>query len=173
MEIHRMVTQPQLVVFFSSTKRIRSRTIHGTEFRFVLIKREHFFGTTKHWATKQESVDVSDPERTILDGLRQPEYCGGVTEVAQGLWMRREDIQVSKLVDYTLRLGVGAVVRRIGYLLELYELAPARELERMLKALTPTYVPLDPLLPKEGPHLRRWRIQVNIPPEELKRARET
>jgi predicted transcriptional regulator of viral defense system len=33
MEIHRMVTQPQFAVFASSAKRLRSRTLHGTEFR--------------------------------------------------------------------------------------------------------------------------------------------
>jgi predicted transcriptional regulator of viral defense system len=173
MEIHRLVTQPQLAVFASSTKRIPNRTIQGTEFHFVLIKRNHFFGTTKHWVTKQEWVEISDLERTILDGLRQPEYCGGVTEVAKGLWMRHKDIQVSNLVDYALRLGVGAVIRRLGYLLELYALAPANELARLQKTLTPTYVPLDPMLPKEGSHVARWRLRVNIPFQELKGVRET
>ena len=173
MEMHRMVTQPQLAVFASSTKRIPNRTIQGTEFHFVFIKRNHFFGTTKHWVTKQEWVEISDLERTILDGLRQPEYCGGVTEVAKGLWMRRKHIQVSKLVDYALRLGVGAVIRRLGYLLELYALAPANELTRLQKTLTQTYVPLDPMLPKEGSHVARWRIRINIPAEELKGVRET
>jgi predicted transcriptional regulator of viral defense system len=47
MEIHRMVTQPQLVVFSSSTKRVPSRTLNGTEFRFVLIKPNQLFGTTR------------------------------------------------------------------------------------------------------------------------------
>lgn len=173
MEIHRMVTQPQLVVFFSSTKRIPSRTIGGTEFRFVLINVKHLFGMTKHWATKQEAVDVSDLERTVLDGLRQPEYCGGITEVAKGLWMRRQDVQVPRLVDYALRLGIGAVIRRLGYLLESQALAEPHELERLQKALTLAYMPLDPMLPKEGPHLARWRIQVNVPPEELKKVLET
>jgi len=41
-----------LAVFASSTKRIPNRTIQGTEFHFVFIKRNHFFGTTKHWVTK-------------------------------------------------------------------------------------------------------------------------
>ncbi|MGO9268950.1 MAG: type IV toxin-antitoxin system AbiEi family antitoxin domain-containing protein [Terriglobia bacterium] len=72
----------------------------------------------KHWVTKQETIDISDPERTIIDGLRQPDYCGGVTAVAQGLWMRHRDMQVAKLVDYALRFGIGAVIRRLGYLLE-------------------------------------------------------
>ena len=173
MEIQRMVTQPQLVVFASSAKRIRSRTLHGTEFRFVLIKPEQYFGTTKHWVTKQENVQVSDLERTIIDGLRQPEYCGGVTEVANGLWMRHGDMEVSKLVDYALRINIGAVVRRLGYLLELYRIAPEGELSRLRKSLTAAYVPLDPMLPKEGPHLRRWRLQLNTTAEELEAVRTT
>jgi predicted transcriptional regulator of viral defense system len=171
MEVHRMVTQPQLAVFASSPKRLRSRTLYGTEFRFVFIQPEHYFGTAKHWVTKQESVEISDLERTIIDGLRQPEYCGGVTEVAKGLWMRHQDMQVTTLVDYALRLGIGAVIRRLGYLLELYALAPEDELSRLRKALTATYVPLDPMLPKEGPHLRRWRLQLNITPQELETIR--
>jgi predicted transcriptional regulator of viral defense system len=173
MEIHRMVTQPQLVVFASSLKRIRSRKLHRTEFRFVLIRPEQYFGVVKHWVTKQETIDISDLERTIIDGLRQPEYCGGVTEVAKGLWMRHQDMRTAKLVDYALRLRVGTVSRRLGYLLELYAIAPETELARLRGSLTATYAPLDPMLPEEGPHLKRWRIQLNISPRELEAVRAT
>ena len=94
-----MVTQPALAVFASSTKRIPSRTLQGTEFRYVSVKPHQFFGTMNHWVTKQESVEVSDLERTVIDGLRLPHYCGCITEVAKGLWMRREDVHASKLID--------------------------------------------------------------------------
>ncbi len=171
MEIHRMVTQPQLAVFASSSKRLRNRTLQGTEFRFVYVQPEHYFGTMKHWVTKQESVEVSDLERTVIDGLRQPEYCGGVTEAAKGLWMRYQDMQAKKLVDYALRMATGAVIRRLGYLLELYRVAPERELARLRDALTETYAPLDPMLPGEGTHLRRWRLQLNVTPQELESVR--
>lgn len=166
-----MVTQPQLVVFASSPKRLRKQTVHGTEFRFVFIKTEHCFGAMKHWVTKQESVDISDLERTVIDGLRQPEYCGGVTEVAKGLWMRHQDMQAARLVDYALRLGTGAVLRRLGYLLELCAIAPESELAGLRNALSETYAPLDPMLPGEGTHLRRWRLQLNITPQELESVR--
>ena len=173
MELHRMVTQPQFVVFVSSTKRIPGRTLHETKFRFVLLKPDHFFGTTKHWVTKQESIEISDLERTIIDGLRQPEYCGGVTDIAKGLWMRRADMKIQKLLEYATCLNVGSVKRRLGYLLELYGLATEEQLRAFRKSLTDTYVPLDPLLPREGPHLAKWRLQINISPEELQAARST
>lgn len=168
MEIHGMVTQPQLVVTVTSPKPRRSLTALGVQFRFIRCQRRHLFGLTEHWATKQEKVRVSDPERTIIDGLKQPEYCGGVTEVAKGLWMRRQGLKVQTLVGYAKRIRVGAVVRRLGFLLETYELAEAPELERLRSGLTETYVRLDPVLPAEGKRLRRWRLQLNVGPDELR-----
>lgn len=173
MEIHRMVTQPQFVVFTSTTKRVRNQILRSTEFRFILLKPNHFFGTARHWVTKQESIEVSDLERTVIDGLRQPEYCGGITEAAKGLWMRHRDMQVEKLLDYAFHLGIGAVVRRLGYLLELYAIASEGDLAKLQKSLTETYVSLDPMLPREGPYLKRWRLRVNISPQELEAVRET
>jgi predicted transcriptional regulator of viral defense system len=173
MEIHRMVTQPQFVVFASSTKRIHRVTVQRSEFHFVLIKLNHFFGTTKHWVTKQESVNVSDLERTIIDGLFHPDYCGGITEVAKGLWMRRLDMKAATLVDYALRLKVGAVTRRLGYLLELYGIGSEAEWSPLRASLTASYVALDPLLPKEGKRLKRWRVQLNVSSEELQGVRGT
>ncbi|HEX9704914.1 MAG TPA: type IV toxin-antitoxin system AbiEi family antitoxin [Gemmatimonadales bacterium] len=168
MEIHGMTTQPQLVVMVSTPAPRRSVTALGVEFRFVRCQRRHLFGLTEHWVTKQEKVRVSDLERTIIDGLKQPEHCGGLTEVAKGIWMRRQDMNVDRLVQYAKRIGVGAVVRRLGFLLETYEMAAAPVLDRLRTGLTATYVRLDPILPPEGKRLRRWRLQLNVDPEELR-----
>lgn len=168
MEIHGMVTQPQLVITVSTPKPRRAVTVLGVQFRFVRCQRRHLFGLTEQWVTKQEKVRVSEPERTIIDGLKQPEYCGGMTEVAKGLWMRRHDLQVDKLVAYAKRIRVGAVVRRLGFLLETYEMAEEPDLERLRRGLTATYARLDPVLPAEGKRLRRWRLQLNVDAEELR-----
>jgi predicted transcriptional regulator of viral defense system len=167
MEIHGMTTQPRLVVLVSTPKPRRPVTALGVEYRFVRSRRKHLFGLTEHWVTKQEKVRVSDLERTIIDGLKQPEHCGGLTEVAKGLWMRREDVKADRLVQYAKRIGIGAVVRRLGFLLETYEMV-APDLDRLRSGLTETYVRLDPVLPAEGKRLRRWRLQLNVDPEELR-----
>ncbi len=168
MEIHGMKTQPQLVITVSTPKPRRPLSALGVEFRFVRCQRRHLFGLIEHWVTKQEHVRVSDPERTIIDGLKQPEHCGGLTEVAKGLWMRRQDLQVDKLLAYAKRMKIGAVVRRLGFLLETYEMAERGDLERLRRGLTATYARLDPVLPAEGKRLRRWRLQLNVDPEELR-----
>jgi len=168
MEAHQMVTQPQLVVYVTAVKPLRSRSIMGTEFRFILGKKKHLFGIEEHWVTKQEKVRVSDLDRTIIDGLRQPEYCGGITEVAKGLWMQRERVGPERLVAYAIRLGIGAVIRRLGFLLELYEIGTNKTTAALRDHLTSTYVPLDPVVPKQGKHLHRWRLHLNVEPEELR-----
>ena len=171
MEIHQMVTQPRLVVYVTTPKPIRPRTIGGTEFKFIRCRRRDLFGIVPHLVTKQETVQVSDLERTVIDGLRHPEYCGGLTEVAKGLWIQRERVRMPKLVEYALRLGVGAVIRRLGFLLECYEVGPPDAVEALRRRLTSTYVALDPGLPREGRYLRRWRLLLNVSPDEVRAVR--
>ncbi len=162
-----MVTQPQLVIYVSAPRSVRPRMVLGTEFRFVRCKPDHVFGVTEHWATKTETVRVSDLERTVVDGLKQSEYCGGFTEVAKGFWMRRDDIDPDRLADYALRLGVGAVVRRLGFLLDVFEVDAPHALDRLRDRLTASYAILDPMLPEEGEFLARWRLRLNVEPEEI------
>jgi len=168
MEIHGMVTQPQLVVHVTTPAQHRPIRIMGTEFRFLATGRDGFFGLADHWITKQEKVRVSDPERTVIDGLRMPEYCGGLTELAKGIWIRKPDLKAGRLVDYALRMNVGAVTRRLGYLMELYDIGTSEDRDRLRNLLTDTYSSLDPLLPAEGKYLRKWRLRLNVSPDELR-----
>jgi predicted transcriptional regulator of viral defense system len=173
MELHRMVTQPRLGIFVSTSKRIMDRVMHSTEYKFIYIQPEQIFGTVPHWITKQEQIVLSDVERTVIDGLRRPEYCGGITEVARGLWMRHVDMKVEKLILYATRLKVGAVIRRLGYLLEIYHLASPAHLDQLRNGLTRTYDLLDPLQPAGGRHVNRWRLRLNVPADELDSVRRT
>lgn len=168
MDLNRMVTQPQLTVFVTSPKAIRPRTVLGTEFRFVRCKPEDMFGIVEHWVTRTERVRVSDLERTVIDGLKQPEHCGGFTEVAKGYWMRRDDMDPRKLVEYALRVQVGVVVRRLGFLLETFESPALPDVERLRAQLTSSYALLDPLMPAEGRYQSRWRLRLNVEPDELR-----
>ena len=167
MQIHQMVTQPRLVVSASVLKPRRPVHVLGAEFQFIHTPKKYFFGVTDHWATKEAKVKVSDLEKTVIDGLRQPEYCGGLTEVAKGLWMRHQDMNHDRLIEYAKKTGIGAVIRRLGFLMELYKIGIAKNLEALHNTLTEAYMRLDPLLPAEGKFLRRWRLQLNVSSEEL------
>ena len=170
-EIHRMVTQPVPTTHVSCTRRLRPQTVGGYRFGFTRVRDAQLFGTMSHWVDGGRRVVVSDPERTIIDGLRRPALLGGVTEVAKGLWMRDGAVNVGLLVEYAVRLGVGAVVRRLGYLLELYGMADTGALDTLRAPLTGAYRLLDPLMPNEGRYLSQWRLRLNVSPEELDAVR--
>lgn len=173
LELHRMATQPTFTIYASCVRPLRAQTVGGYDYRFIRVAQQQIFGLTKIWVTKERAVTVSDVERTIIDGLRQPLYAGGVSEVAKGLWMKRSNLSVATLIQYARRLNIGAITRRLGYLLELYELADATTLDALRHSLTATYQRLDPVLPASGPHVARWRLQLNISPEELRAVRST
>lgn len=97
----------------------------------------------------------------------RPTYCGGFTDVAKGLWMCRENIDVGKPVDYALRLEFGAVIRRFGYLLETFEMCNAAQLERLRRRLTASYAILDPLLLAEGGFISRCGLRFKVKPGEI------
>jgi predicted transcriptional regulator of viral defense system len=167
MELHRIVTQPQFTIYVSSSLRKPSRIIHGYEYHFVTVKPEHVFGLAQIWVTKQQAVVVSDVERTIIDALRQPQYAGGIPEVAKALWISKSKMSVSRLIEYATRFRSGALTRRLGFLLELYQMAGSEQLEPLRSTLTDTYHRLDPTLPKSGSFQARWRLQLNLSVEEL------
>lgn len=170
MDIHKMLTQPQLTIYVTTLRIIPRQQIAGIDFRFPRIPKSRFFGTTSHWADPTHSVVTSNIERTVIDGLKDPDYCGGILEVAKGLWMRRTDVDLKRLVEYALRLDIGAVVQRLGFLLEFWELPAPNEIARLRRRLTNTYVLLDPGLPSAGKFQRRWRLRLNLTPKELQAA---
>jgi predicted transcriptional regulator of viral defense system len=91
-----------------------------------------------------------------------------VTEVAKGLWMRRADLDVARLIEYALRLNVGAVMGRLGFLLEVYGIGTAAERERLREHVSGAYSPLDPLMPPQGRYTGRWHLRLNVDPEEFR-----
>lgn len=172
-ELHQMVTQPSLVVYVSSLKMMRPRIISGTEFRFVKCKPDDLFGLTEIWVDKNEKVCVSDLERTLLDGLKLPGYCGGMIEVAKAFSIKHDQINPQKIIDYAIRLNIGAVYRRLGYLMELYQIGDQIHRDYLKTKLTNTYQLFDPDLSREGHHIIKWRLRLNISEDELVAIRGT
>jgi predicted transcriptional regulator of viral defense system len=168
LEVHNMLTRPVTSVTVTTVRRLLNRTVLRVPYRFVVARPETLWGFAPVWVMPEEQVQVSDLERTILDGLARPDLCAGVSEVATGLWMRKDDLDWEKLASYAHRLGNQAVAKRLGYLLELYGLAPENVRNSLLDLVGASYALLDPMLPEEGRRLSRWRLRINLNPDSLK-----
>lgn len=167
MEIHKMTIQPISKVFVSTPQRKKEVSALGALFHFVYLTPCRIWGLTTDWATPSEKVHVSDLERTIMDCLNNPRLCGGLSEVARGIYSRRSDFDPTKLLEYAERFGSIAVVKRLGLLMELFDLDPGA-VDRLRHMLNASYTLLDPSLPPRGKYMSRWRLRMNIDLGELK-----
>ncbi len=131
----------------------------GAVFTFVRVAPTRFFGTEPVWIGEAR-VTVTDPERTLIDGLSKPQYCGDFAEVLQAFQVRLANLELDRIIDYAVRLD-GATAKRLGWVLEHLGLASAR-LERLLSIPVKGYRTLDPTGERRGPCDKRWMIQVNL-----------
>jgi predicted transcriptional regulator of viral defense system len=63
-------------------------------------------------------VDITDRERTVLDLIVRPELYGGIRAASEIMEGALAQIDLNQLVTYALRYDVGAVIKRMGWLLE-------------------------------------------------------
>lgn len=144
---------------------------------WVVLREDRFdWGRERHWIGNQ-TIWISDPERTVLDGLHLPRHIGGVTEVAAVLVRAWSTFDHARLLEYVDRFGIEAVRRRLGFVLEAVSLPGAVDTAQQLHATLSTSrrspVILDPSLPVEGPIDRRWGVRVNVDRTDLMAAGRT
>ena len=140
---------------------VRGRT-SGVPFHyhFVQVKPERFFGFEKIWIGEAQ-ITMTDPERTLLDGLSMPQYCGDIAEVLHAFEVRGSQLNVTRIVDYARRLD-SAAAKRLGWVLDRQSIARP-QLQPLLDLPIKGFRRLDPTGPRKGPYNKRWMIQENLP----------
>ena len=168
-DIHQLATQPSFNVYVSSTHRRKNINLGGSPVHFVWMPAKRFFGYETRDVGGVRLV-VSDLERTLLDGVSIPAYCGGIVEVAKAFFIAKTRLNAGKLIEYAHDLQKGVVLRRVGFLMELFDLLDRAALDKLAASLPTGYVKLDPDLPAEGQYTSRWGVQLNVTREEIKNA---
>ena len=145
----------------TTAKRIKNGyPVGDTIYHFVQIKPERYFGVEKVWIGETR-VTLTDPERTLLDGLSMPQYCGDFAEVLHAFEVRGDTLDVDLIIRYACKLDT-ATAKRLGWVLQLQSIDPAR-LDPLLKLPIKGYRKLDPNGPRKGRCNSRWMIQENLP----------
>ena len=141
-------------------------TLAGVTYQFVPLTRKKFFGFEDIWI-QDKKVRMAGREKMLIDCLDRPDLCGGFVEATKGLWNSRNELNFSLLVRYALRMGNGAVCKRLGYLLEFFKLGMPANLHRLKRGIRTGYSLLDPTLTGTGRYLSQWNLRVNVRPDDL------
>ena len=164
---HGFTEQVPMTVFVVTTKRLRDRTILDIRYRFVALNKRKFFGFEAE-PISNNKVNISDKEKTLADCLDHPEYCGGISEVVKSLWNAREEISIEKLVNYSVKMGNSAILKRLGFLVELLKIDISKKvMEKIRLHLKKGYVVLDPLERAHGNYSTRWALVINVSEDRL------
>jgi predicted transcriptional regulator of viral defense system len=148
-------------VLVSTSRRPRDRqpVIGGIPFRLRTVAEREFFGLRKVWRGRMQ-VRVTDPSRTILDLMADPVLGGGLrssTDMLRAYLVSKELRNVPQLLQYADTLAVGAVFKRLGYLLARFAPEETDAIDRCRGALTQGNAKLDPALPAER-LVTAWRL---------------
>jgi predicted transcriptional regulator of viral defense system len=162
MNYHGLTEQLPREIYIATDHRVSGtrRASLGFTYRIISLPPARLFGLRTEWVN-ESPFEITDLEKTLLDGLMLPQYVGGVGTISQALahsWPRFDE---ARLYDYAVRIGVSAVVKRLGFLLEALRVGNPETLRRSVELAT-GYPLLDPTLPAVGPHSRRWGLRVNV-----------
>ena len=162
LNFHSFTEQIPSTVFIQTVSRKKSqdKTIFGINYKIVKVKNQKFFGF------QQETIDdsgvfITDREKTIIDCLDKPQYCGGIIEAAKAI--KSGNYDTKKVVEYAKKIGNTGVIRRLGYLLDLYE-----KNNNLIPVKTRNYLFLNPGLKKIGKIEPKWKLVINLDEKELK-----
>jgi predicted transcriptional regulator of viral defense system len=154
-----------------TTRRPRNREPELRKARLEIhtVASSSFIGLKTVWRGGTR-VQVSDPPRTLVDMLASPSLGGGIRHVAEMLatLLRERPKEAPKLLQYAEKLGVGAVYKRLGYLLQRDHAGSADTAELIgtcRQRMSAGYASLDPALPAER-LVTAWRVWV--PDSELR-----
>jgi predicted transcriptional regulator of viral defense system len=153
--------QVSQTIFVATPKQKRSLTIGGTTFKFVRLRLPRFFGYTEQWANERKIV-VAEREKALIDCVDMPKYCGDITEVAKGLWNGRNEVDWGKVSAYAIQMKNGAIVKRLGYLMDALGIKRPQTRRELLGHLSTGYALLNPGSAKAISYNADWKVAINI-----------
>jgi predicted transcriptional regulator of viral defense system len=145
-------------------RRSRPRlTILGMAFQFVTVVEKKMFGIVQQMSDGL-SFKITDREKTLIDACDRPDLSGGILQIHQAL-QSEEQIEWPKVDTYLMRMGSGAIYKRLGYLVDSFDIpVPDRDqrLKRWRERTTKGIASLEPGGSGEGKIDTSWRIFVNV-----------
>lgn len=150
-----------VIVMVQKDFKKRRQLIGNVEYLLHSVSEKLFFGLKTVWINNTR-VKISDPSRVIVDILRDPSLGGGLRGAVDLLryYFTSKDLDLKQLISYLKQISVGAIYKRLGFLLELY-CSDQQELINCCRSkLTSGYAKLDPSLKNNNKLVSQWKLWV-------------
>lgn len=85
--------------------------------RWIRLRPVRYFGLAEY-RRQGYPVRVTDRERTLLDGVQEPDLSGGLQNVLRAWVAARDVLDLDRLVQYVDRFEIGVLRQRVGFILD-------------------------------------------------------
>ena len=134
---------------------------NNMQFEFIHIQTKRFWGFNKIWVNSWLQVNITDPERTALDLIARSDIFGGISAAIEIMESALNQIDLTILIEYTIRYGMGSITKRMGWILE--RLGIDRPILEPLRAYhVPNTILLDPAHQSSPKKNDYWQIIENL-----------
>ena len=161
-----MTEQIPRTTYIVTTKTKKDIEFFGEKIKFVTVVPRKFYGHITE-EIDGDCFNIATREKTIIDCLDHPAYCGGIIELAKGMWTTQAKINFDDLINIMEKFNVNSVQRRLGYILEKLGLLKESEYKKLKKNFN-GFRWLDPSANKKILcYDRNWGLKINISEESL------
>ena len=134
------------------------------EIEYIIMQERRYFGFQEDWLSRWHRIKIMDLERTSLDLVASSAVFGGIQFALEIFGRSSKQLNVKKIVDYALRYNSGAVIKRLGWILE--QSGVSRDLLKpLINFPVKNYYLIEPKFPREGPKIKDWKLIDNLPRE--------
>ena len=162
LNLHGLTSQFTNTIFVQSPKLKRNKEVFGVSYQFVKVKASKMSGITTS-GYGNNAFRMTNLEKTLVDCFDLPAYSGGVAELIVAL--SKAKLNNDRLIEATRAVDNIAVIKRLGFLLELLEKESMGKFlkyaQQCVKHIYNINV-LDPSTEEQGVFNRRWNLRINI-----------
>ena len=105
-------------------------------------------------------INITDIERSLIDGLAKPQLCGGIHEVLHCIKMAAEKFDLERIIQYAMQMNA-TIAKRLGWVLSKCGFTDT-QLIKLQRVPLKGFCKLDPSQPSFGKHVNKWKIRENI-----------
>lgn len=149
-----------VLLFTTKAVRRRDQDIAGTKFVIKSTQTDQFYGLKAVWRGKTK-ISVSDPSKTLVDALNDPEVLGGIRNVEDYFsnYLNSPDRNIGQILQYAALCNNASVFKRLGFFLERLAPSETTAIDTCVRSLPSGNSNLDPALSKDN-LITRWKLWV-------------
>jgi len=165
LNLHGLTEQFPNKIFIQTTQLKKEVEFAGTTYQFIKIQPNKRTGIVFNGYGNYK-YSITDVEKTIVDCFDLPQYSGGFAELIRAFYNAKLNAQ--KLIDYCSAVNNIAVIKRLGFLAELFEKKNLSSFVKFAKSkVNRSYNLFDTFGDNTGKPNNDWYLRMNLSREKI------